>query len=312
MMLLLHTAIAMGGAAVLRPPAFRGPCTVPVAGVLFRYTPPRQLPDQDAITREIEYLRQHMPDGALVVSIDQRNLTDDRALASLLLQMQRKSTYSGKRYVYKVLLPWALTRMGICRALVVDADLVIRVESLLGLLALPDSHLDAARPVLWLAIEQSSAGVRRYRFNVSFNGGIQLWDLEAMRGDRGRQYAEAIQAAANGTWRFGTTGDQAFYTTLNAMRPGFIGTVPYAWNWQVGSTDQDYGIGLITREVDALCLSKCNILHLNWSPFKSLVKEFRHMEAAAACERAGALFANFTRSRYSWPIRKVSECMCRA
>jgi len=50
--------------------------------------------------------------------------------------------------------------MGICRALVADE----------GLLALPDSlHLDAARPLPWLAAEQSSAGTRRYRFNASFS-----------------------------------------------------------------------------------------------------------------------------------------------
>jgi len=305
----------MSGAAVLRPPVFTGPCTVPVAGVLFRDTPaaPHQRQRQEAIARELEYLRQHMPEGALVVSLDRRNITSGLALSRVLLQMQQRSSYNGRRYVYKVLLPWTLGRMGICRALVADEDLLIRVASLRGLLALPDAlPLGAARPVLWLAAEQSSAGTRRYGFNASFNGGIQLWDLEAMRGEQGGQYAEAVQLVANGTRRFGATGDQAFYTTLNAARPGLIGTVPCAWNWQVGSTDQDRGIGLRTREVDALCRSQCNILHMNWPAFKPLVREFRRQDAAAACTRAGALFANYTRSRHAWPLRKVHQCLCRA
>jgi len=56
------------------------------------------------------------------------------------------------------------------------------------------------------------------RFNASFNGGIQLWDLEAMRGARGSQYAEAVQLVANGTRRFGATGDQAVYHAATKAR----------------------------------------------------------------------------------------------
>jgi len=93
------------------------------------------------------------------------------------------------------------------RALVADEDLLIRVESLHGLLALPVLllPLDAARPVLWLAAEQSSAGARRYGFNASFNGGIQLRDLEAMRGERGSQYTiNSSQMGRGGSGRRAT------------------------------------------------------------------------------------------------------------
>lgn len=290
----------------LLPPS--APCDVPIAGVLFRYIarPGRPSP-ADA---QVEYLRQYMPAGALVVALDQRNITPDRALSGMLVQMQRRSSFNGKIYVYKVLLPWTLTRMGICRALVVDADLVVRVRSLDGLLALPDSlGPGAVRPVLWLAAEQSSTGTVRHKFNVSFNGGVQLWDLEAMAGQRG---AVRRGDAGGGQRDVAVRGDRrsGLLHGAHSLHPGFIGTVPCAWNWQVGSTDQDRGVGVRTRDLDALCFSGCRVLHLNWPPFKWLAHELRQADAAAACAMAGALFANQSHSRYAWPLRKVHGCLC--
>ena len=68
-----------------------------------------------------------------------------------------------------------------------------------------------------------------------YNGGLQLWDLAAVRSPKGDAYRAFLDTITWGATRWpkgvwAETGDQVLFTLANKLVPGVVKTLPCGWN----------------------------------------------------------------------------------